>query len=136
MALRARVEDALCLVELRGFEPLTPCMPSRNPGRSALAKPHITRHHSEAIVMIRSVSRGLMLLEMLPHCCRPNDCEMRRSRGRGGGDLYRDAPVDGQVAAGRTAAVCKAAKTSRATYRFKHRMISRFDKPSLVRRAR
>ena len=27
MALRARVEDALCLVELRGFEPLTPCMP-------------------------------------------------------------------------------------------------------------
>jgi hypothetical protein len=30
-----------------------------------------------------------MLLEMLPHCCRPNDCEMRRSRGRGGGDLYR-----------------------------------------------
>jgi integrase-like protein len=27
MALRARGEDALCLVELRGFEPLTPCMP-------------------------------------------------------------------------------------------------------------
>jgi hypothetical protein len=26
-ALRAGVEDALCLVELRGFEPLTPCMP-------------------------------------------------------------------------------------------------------------
>src|SRR5215207_4044372 len=26
-ALRARGEDALCLVELRGFEPLTPCMP-------------------------------------------------------------------------------------------------------------
>ena len=25
--LRAEVEDALCLVELRGFEPLTPCMP-------------------------------------------------------------------------------------------------------------
>ena len=23
--------DALCLVELRGFEPLTPCMPSRDP---------------------------------------------------------------------------------------------------------
>ena len=30
MALRAEVEDALCLVELRGFEPLTPCMPSRD----------------------------------------------------------------------------------------------------------
>jgi hypothetical protein len=27
MTLRAGVEVALCLVELRGFEPLTPCMP-------------------------------------------------------------------------------------------------------------
>jgi hypothetical protein len=27
MALRAGVRDVLCLVELRGFEPLTPCMP-------------------------------------------------------------------------------------------------------------
>jgi len=27
MVLRAEGEDALCLVELRGFEPLTPCMP-------------------------------------------------------------------------------------------------------------
>ena len=27
--------DALCLVELRGFEPLTPCMPSRDPHHSA-----------------------------------------------------------------------------------------------------
>ena len=26
MALRAAAGDALCLVELRGFEPLTPCM--------------------------------------------------------------------------------------------------------------
>jgi hypothetical protein len=30
MALRAGVEVALCLVELRGFEPLTSCMPSRD----------------------------------------------------------------------------------------------------------
>jgi len=29
MALRVEAGDALCLVELRGFEPLTPCMPSR-----------------------------------------------------------------------------------------------------------
>jgi hypothetical protein len=29
MALRAGVEVALCLVELRGFEPLTPCMPCK-----------------------------------------------------------------------------------------------------------
>jgi hypothetical protein len=27
MTLRGGVEVALCLVELRGFEPLTPCMP-------------------------------------------------------------------------------------------------------------
>ena len=27
MVLRAGVEGALCLVELRGFEPLTPCIP-------------------------------------------------------------------------------------------------------------
>ena len=35
MTLRAEVEDTLCLVELRGFEPLTPCMPSRDPHHSA-----------------------------------------------------------------------------------------------------
>jgi hypothetical protein len=29
MALRAEVDGALCLVELRGFEPLTSCMPCR-----------------------------------------------------------------------------------------------------------
>jgi hypothetical protein len=41
-ALRAEVCDALCLVELRGFEPLTPCMPS-----AALHKAlrHLARHH-------------------------------------------------------------------------------------------
>ena len=32
--LRAGVEDGLCLVELRGFEPLTPCVPSRDPDHS------------------------------------------------------------------------------------------------------
>jgi hypothetical protein len=58
------------VVELRGFEPLTPCMPSRDPGKSSTMKPHITRHHSEAIVVMRGVSRGLMRLEMLPLCCR------------------------------------------------------------------
>jgi hypothetical protein len=34
MALRAEGEDALCLVELRGFEPLTPCMPSSDPDKA------------------------------------------------------------------------------------------------------
>jgi hypothetical protein len=33
--LRRMAGDALCLVELRGFEPLTPCMPSRDPRHSA-----------------------------------------------------------------------------------------------------
>jgi hypothetical protein len=35
--LRAEEEDALCLVELRGFEPLTPCMPSCRPLPTGLA---------------------------------------------------------------------------------------------------
>ena len=30
------MEVALCLVELRGFEPLTPCMPSRDQGGQAM----------------------------------------------------------------------------------------------------
>jgi hypothetical protein len=33
--LSGRPADALCLVELRGFEPLTPCMPSRDPYHGA-----------------------------------------------------------------------------------------------------
>jgi hypothetical protein len=37
--LRSGVQDALCLVELRGFEPLTPCMPSRDPRHSAHHEP-------------------------------------------------------------------------------------------------
>jgi hypothetical protein len=66
---------ALCLVELRGFEPLTPCMPSRDHGKSAPTKPRITRHHTEAVVVTRGVSRGLVRLEVLPRCCPPSDLE-------------------------------------------------------------
>jgi hypothetical protein len=35
--------DALCLVELRGFEPLTPCMPSRDPRHGAHHEPSRSR---------------------------------------------------------------------------------------------
>jgi hypothetical protein len=71
MTLRAEVEDALCLVELRGFEPLTPCMPSRNPSRSAPTKPYIAGHSTEVVLVTRGVSRGLVRLELLPPCCPP-----------------------------------------------------------------
>jgi hypothetical protein len=50
--------------------------------------------------------------------------------------LCCDAPVDGQAVAAKAVGACNAAKTSRATDRFQPRMISRFDNPCLVRRAR
>ena len=62
-------------MELRGFEPLTPCMPSRNPGRWSTTKPRITGHQTAAVVVTRDVSRGLMRLQLLPRCCPPNDHE-------------------------------------------------------------
>src|SRR5512132_4180908 len=80
MALRARVEDALCLVELRGFEPLTPCMPSRDHGKSSIMKPRITSRHTEAVVVTPGVLRGLVWLELLPRCCPPNDRELHVPR--------------------------------------------------------
>jgi hypothetical protein len=73
-ALSGCPADALCLVELRGFEPLTPCMPSRDPDRSGPTKPRITRHATEAVVVTRGVSRGLVRLQLLPRCP-PNDHE-------------------------------------------------------------
>jgi hypothetical protein len=39
MALSGSAGDALCLVELRGFEPLTPCMPSGDPHHGAHHEP-------------------------------------------------------------------------------------------------
>jgi hypothetical protein len=66
---------ALCLVELRGFEPLTPCMPSRNPGRSSTTKPCVASHRTEAVIVTHGASHGLVRLEMLPRCCPPNDRE-------------------------------------------------------------
>jgi site-specific DNA recombinase len=59
------------VVELRGFEPLTPCMPSRNPSRSAPTKPYIAGHSTEVVLVTRGVSRGLVRLELLPPCCPP-----------------------------------------------------------------
>jgi hypothetical protein len=63
------------VVELRGFEPLTPCMPSRDPDRSGPTKPRITRHATEAVVVTCGVWRGLVRLQLLPTCCPPNDHE-------------------------------------------------------------
>jgi hypothetical protein len=70
-ALRAKVGATLRLVELTGFEPLTPCMPSRNPDRSSITKPRITSHHIEAVDVTRGAFRGLVWLELLPRCCPP-----------------------------------------------------------------
>jgi hypothetical protein len=72
--------DALWLVELRGFEPLTSCMPSRDPGKSSIMKPRITSRHTEAVVVTRGVLRGLVWLELLPCCCPPNDRELHVPR--------------------------------------------------------
>src|SRR4029450_13500180 len=80
MALRAEGEDALCLAELRGFEPLTPCMPSRDTSKSSLMKPRITSRHTEAVVVAGGVLRGLVWLELLPRCCPPNDRELHVPR--------------------------------------------------------
>ena len=80
--LSGSAADALCLVELRGFEPLTPCMPSRDPGKSSIMKPRITSRHTEAVVVTRGVLRGLVWLEVLPRCCPPNDRELHVSRCR------------------------------------------------------
>jgi hypothetical protein len=83
------------VVELRGFEPLTPCMPSRDPDRSGPTKPRITRHATEPVVVTRGVSRGLLRLQLLPRCCpaaaRPTIMNMRRRPGQGGGGLYRES---------------------------------------------
>jgi hypothetical protein len=66
-------------VELRGFEPLTPCMPSRDPGKSSIMKPRITSRHTEAVV-VTGVLRGLVWFEPLPRCCPPNDRELHVPR--------------------------------------------------------
>ena len=64
-----RVEDALCLVELRGFEPLTPCMPSRDPHHGAHHKASRSRP-----LQLRKRARvwwfvRLCRAELLRGCC-------------------------------------------------------------------
>src|SRR4029450_8856533 len=90
--------------ELRGFEPLTPCMPSRDPDRSGPTKPRITRHHTEAVVVTRGVSRGLVRLQLLPRCCPPNDHEHAPAPGQGGGGLCRESESGVFLTMGRIAA--------------------------------
>jgi hypothetical protein len=60
---------ALCLVELRGFEPLTPCMPSRDPHHSAHHKASRSRPFHQSM---RAVVWWFVLVrraELLRICC-------------------------------------------------------------------
>ena len=62
-------EVALCLVELRGFEPLTPCMPSRDPRHSA----HHKALRSRALHQSRTADAWWFMwvrrAELLRDCC-------------------------------------------------------------------
>ena len=74
--LRAGAGDAKCLVELRGFEPLTPCMPSRIPATAPTTNPRVAGHCNRADGRRRGGSCGLVWLS----CCAPaarNDLERR-----------------------------------------------------------
>jgi hypothetical protein len=101
MTLRAEVEDALCLVELRGFEPLTPCMPSRNPSMAPTTHPCVTGPDARAVVLPRGGSRGLVRLALLPRCCPPaigNPPLPRRS------ERWRAPPCEGNAGPSHTSA--------------------------------
>ena len=67
--LRGWAGDALCLVELRGFEPLTPCMPSRDPRHSV----HQESSLSRASTKVRRSSAWWFVwvrrAELLRGCC-------------------------------------------------------------------
>ena len=58
------------VVELRGFEPLTPCMPSRNPLESAHHESQchraIQQHGEVGLVMARVGSSGYVAAHLLP----------------------------------------------------------------------
>jgi hypothetical protein len=79
-------------------------MPSRDPDRSGPTKPRITRHHTEAVVVTRGVSRGLVRLQLLPRCCPPNDHEHAPPPGQGGGGLCRESESGVFLTMGRIAA--------------------------------
>jgi hypothetical protein len=65
------------VVELRGFEPLTPCMPSRNPSTAPTTHPCVAGPCAIAVVLARGGSRGLVRLDLLPRCCRPTTLGMK-----------------------------------------------------------
>jgi hypothetical protein len=65
MALTAEREDALCLVELRGFEPLTPCMPSRDPHHGTHTKPCVAGRFNAPRRLVRGGSCGFVVQS----CC-------------------------------------------------------------------
>jgi hypothetical protein len=100
------------VVELRGFEPLTPCMPSRDPHHSAHHKPS----RSRALQQSKKASAWWFVrfrrAELLRACCaKQGDLWARRSlvqrlvgsrpadlqqRGRGGGSWFQ---TDGRTVA-------------------------------------
>jgi hypothetical protein len=69
MALRAEGEDASCLVELRGFEPLTPCMPSRDAHHSAHHEPWCSRALHQGMRAVVWWFAWLRRAELLRICC-------------------------------------------------------------------
>ena len=103
-ALSGRPADALCLVELRGFEPLTPCMPSRDPRHST--------HHETLRRRVRPWNRAVdswwlvvaLAVRLLPLCCRLN--WTRDACRVNGGNLWplpyevKNGPLNGAVPRG------------------------------------
>jgi hypothetical protein len=69
--------DALCVVELRGFEPLTSCMPSRNPWHNTHHKTPCRRpspqHSGVGFVVARVGSSGWVAALLLPAVDRPGE---------------------------------------------------------------
>jgi hypothetical protein len=59
----------LCLVELRGFEPLTPCMPSRDPHHSAHHKTLRSRALHQSMRAVVWWFAWLRRAELLRICC-------------------------------------------------------------------
>src|SRR4029450_13472182 len=80
MALRAEGEDALCLVELRGFEPLTPCMPSRDPHHSAHHEASRSRPSQQSRKVAEWWFTWLRRAELLRACCaNALSCHLRKA---------------------------------------------------------
>jgi hypothetical protein len=80
----------LCLVELRGFEPLTSCMPSREPQHDAHHEPQrhraIQQHKEVGLVMARVGSSGWVAALLLPAQRLPTRAAAAEGIRRGGNE--------------------------------------------------